>query len=72
MKKYTISLTVLCLCLVLSGCGKKGLEQEPDQWRLEDFDGCMTESFDSQRETYLLAEGTEEENTVVVLQGKRQ
>ena len=70
MKKYTIFLIILCLCPFLSGCGKNGLEQEPDQWRLEDFDGCMTESFDSQREAYLLAEGTEEENTVVVLQGK--
>lgn len=70
MKKRTIFLAALCLCLVLSGCGKKGLEQEPDQWRLEDFEGCMTEDFDSLREAYLLAEGTEEENTVVVLQGK--
>jgi predicted deacylase len=70
MKKHTILLLFLCLCLTLCGCGKRGLEQEPDQWRLEDFDGCMTEDLDSNRDVYLLAEGTEEENTVVVLQGK--
>ncbi len=70
MKKRTILFLFLCLCLTLCGCGKRGLEQEPDQWRLEDFDGCMTEDLDSNRDVYLLAEGTEEENTVVVLQGK--
>ncbi len=70
MKKHICLLTVLFLCLTLCSCGTKGLEQEPDQWHLEDFEGCMTEAFDSQRDVYLLAEGTEEENTVVVLQGK--
>ena len=70
MKKRTIFLTALCLCFTLFGCEKKGLDQDPDRWRLEDFEGCMSENFDSQRDAYLLAEGTEEEHTVVVLQGK--
>ena len=59
----------LALSLCLTGCGPKGLDREPDQWELEDFEGCFTEQYETTADEYKIAEGTEEENTVQVLRG---
>ena len=59
----------LALSLCLTGCGPKGLDREPDQWELEDFEGCFTQQYETTAEEYKIAEGTEEENTVQVLRG---
>ena len=71
MKKATALFAALCLCVSVCGCGKRGLEQEPDFWKLADFEGCLTEQFDTRREAYLLSQGTDVENTVQVLQGSQ-
>jgi len=63
-------LTVLAICLSLVSCGKQGLDSDPEQWQLDDFESCFEECFDTDRAEYLLLEGTQEENTVRVLRGK--
>ena len=67
--RITAASLLLALCLLLSGCGQQGLDGEPDTWLLKDFQGCLEETFDTEREEYPLLEGTEEENTVCVLRG---
>lgn len=69
MKKRALLLWTVCLLLALTACGKKGLEQEPDQWVLSDFKECFTQSYQTSRQEYTLAPGTEGENTVTVLRG---
>ena len=67
MKKYLIPM-ILLWALVLTGCGEK----TPEEWTLKDFDGCFEKSYETETETYLLLEGTNEENTVHVLRGKEE
>ena len=66
MKRFLMPALLAC-SLFLSGCAPQ--EKEPDQWTLRDFEGCFEETYETQRETYKLLEGTEEENTVHVLRG---
>ncbi len=61
----------LALTMSLTGC-KSGLEKEPDEWKLPDFDGCFEKRYETVVETYKIAEGTEEENTVTVLRGEEE
>lgn len=61
----------VCLMLTLVGCGPKGLEQEPDLWQLKDFEEVFREEYDTRREEYTIASGTEWENTVQVLRGEQ-
>lgn len=63
-------LIVPALCLSLAGCGTRGLEAEPELWRLDDFESCFEARFSTDNEAYLLLEGTQEENTVQILRGK--
>ena len=65
MKKRAVLLWMLALAL-LTACGKKGLEQEPDQWKLNDFTNCFRQAYQTTLEEYTLAPGTEGENTVLV------
>ena len=58
------------LCLSLVGCGKQGSDAEPERWRLDDFEGCFEARFNTDKEEYPLLEGTQEENTVLVLRGE--
>lgn len=58
----------MLLTMGLAGC-KTGLDKEPDEWKLPDFEGCFQESYETTVETYKIAEGTKEENTVTVLRG---
>ena len=46
--------------------------KEPDEWLLEDFEGCFTRIYETQTETYLIGEGTVGENTVHVLRGAEE
>ena len=71
-RSIALFLSVLLLWGTLAGCGKDGLEAEPDQWKLEDFAGCLEARFDTAAEEYPLLEGTEEENTVCVLRGAEE
>ena len=71
-RSIALFLSVLLLWGTLAGCGKDGLEAEPDQWKLEDFAGCLEARFDTAAEEYPLLEGTEEENTVRVLRGAEE
>ena len=50
----------------------RGLERDPEDWRLADFEGCFETRFSTSREEYLLAEGTGEENSVCVLKGAEE
>ena len=68
MKKRIVLLWMLALAL-LTACGKKGLEQEPDQWKLTDFTNCFRQTYQTTVEEYILAPGTEGANTVTVLRG---
>jgi len=63
-------LIIPVICLALAGCGKRGLDADPAQWRLGDFERCFEARFDTGREEYLLLEGTKEENVVQILRGK--
>ena len=72
MKKRAFLLWALCLLLALTDCGKRGLEQEPDQWALEDFQNCFGQSYQTTTEEYTLAAGTPGENTVAVLRGREE
>lgn len=67
MKKRLIPL-LLSLAMLLCGCASAPPE-DPEQWKLKDFEGCFSEKFNTTTETYKLLEGTEEENTVHVLTG---
>lgn len=58
----------MLLTMGLAGC-KTGLDKAPDEWKLPDFEGCFQESYETTVETYKIAEGTKEENTVTVLRG---
>ena len=69
MKKRILLLCLLPLML-LTACGKKGLEQEPDLWKLTDFEGCFQQRYSTSTEEYTLAPGTDGENTVTVLRGQ--
>lgn len=71
MKKCAALLCALTVML-LTACGKKGLEQEPDLWRLRDFEGCFQQTYPTDTEQYTLAPGTDGENTVVVLRGAEE
>lgn len=73
MKRHSIIsfLLVPVLLLSLAGCGKQGLDADPEQWQLDDFAGCFETQFNTDKEEYLLLKGTQEENTVLVLQGKK-
>lgn len=72
MKRQSMMLFffVLALCLSLAGCGKQELSADPEQWRLDDFESCFEARFNTDTEEYLLLEGAQEENTVLVLRGK--
>ncbi len=72
MKRHSMILIFigLAFCLSLAGCGKQGLDADPEQWRLADFERCFETRFNTDKEAYLLLEGTQEENTVQVLRGK--
>ncbi len=63
-------LIVSALCLLLAGCGKQELDTDPAQWRLDDFESCFEPRFQTEKEEYLLLEGTPEENTAQILRGK--
>lgn len=71
MKKCAALLCALVLTL-LTACGNKGLEQEPDLWSLRDFEGCFQQTYATDTEQYTLALGTDGENTVVVLRGAEE
>ena len=47
----------------------RGLQREPDDWELTDFEGCFEEAYPTEKEEYPLLEGTDEENAVCVLKG---
>ncbi|MBR2934456.1 MAG: succinylglutamate desuccinylase/aspartoacylase family protein [Oscillospiraceae bacterium] len=64
-------LVVPVLWLSLAGCGKQELDADPEQWRLDDFESCFEARFNTDKEEYLLLEGTKEENTVRILRGKK-
>lgn len=67
---YGIAAAVLAAaCLVLWGSRRSGLDGPAEQWKLSDFSECLSPLGDTQREEYPLAEGTGEENTVLVLRG---
>lgn len=72
MKRHSMILffIVPALCLSLAGCGTRGLEADPEHWRLDAFEHCFEVQFNTDKEEYLLLEGTQEENTVQVLRGK--
>lgn len=72
MKRHSIILflIVAALCLSLAGCGTQGPDADPETWHLDDFTTCFETRFKTNKEEYLLLEGTQEENTVFVLQGK--
>lgn len=72
MKRHSMMmfLIVPVLCLSLAGCGKQELGAEPEQWRLDHFEGCFETRFDTDKEEYPLLAGTSEENTVQILRGK--
>ena len=59
---------LLSLSMLLCGCASAPPE-DPEQWKLKDFEDCFSEKFNTTTETYKLLEGTEEENTVHVLTG---
>ena len=67
----TMLAAAMVLTMGLTGC-KTGLEREPDEWKLPDFEGCFEEKYDITTEEYKIAEGTEEENTVTVLRGAEE
>ena len=71
MKKRIVFLWALVL-LLLTSCGKKGLEQEPDLWKLTDFENCFRQTYTTGVEEYTLAPGSEGENTVAVLRGAEE
>lgn len=68
--RIMLFLVVPALCLSLAGCGKQELDADPEQWRLNDFDGCFETRFYTDKEEYLLLAGASEENTVQILRGK--
>lgn len=72
MKRIGASLLLVMsvLCLVLTACGKKTLAEDPAQWQLTDFEPCFEKQFETEREEYLLANGTQDGNRVQVLKGK--
>ena len=59
------------LTMSLTGC-KTGLDKQPDEWKLTDFEDCFEEKYDTAREAYKIAEGTDVENTVTVLRGAEE
>lgn len=65
-------LIVPALFLLLAGCGNHPLDPDPKQWRLNHFEGCFDERFHTKAEEYRLLEGTQEENTVLVLRGETE
>lgn len=65
-------LIVSAICLSLAGCEKQELNAEPERWRLDDFESCFESQFHTEKEEYLLLEGTPEENTVQILRGKEE
>ena len=65
-----LALAVSALCLLLAGCGKQELDAEPERWQLNDFESCFETQFHTEKEEYLLLEGTPEENTVQILRGE--
>lgn len=68
MKKH---LALLCFAVALLApfLAPGGLERSPEHWQLKDFEGCFEQTYPTEREEYLLAEGTAEENSVCVLRG---
>ena len=73
MKWHSVMLLLIvpALWFSLAGCGKRELDADPGQWRLDDFENCFEARFNTDKEEYLLLEGTKEENTVKVLRGKK-
>lgn len=65
-----LGLIIPALCLSLAACGKQGLDADPEQWRLNDVADCFEDQFSTEKEEYLLLEGTAAENTVQILRGK--
>ena len=59
------------LTMSLTGC-KTGLDKQPDEWKLTDFEDCFEEKYDTATEAYKIAEGTDVENTVTVLRGAEE
>ena len=72
MKRWLTAALLAAVAACLAGCGPKGLEREPDQWELKDFEGCFVEQYETAKEEYPIAEGTGEENTVQVLRGAQE
>lgn len=72
MKRHSMMafLIVSILCLSMTGCGKQGLEAAPEHWRLNDFKACFAKKFNTDGEEYALLEGTQEDNSVLVLRGE--
>lgn len=70
MKERWIACAAAAVLLAAAALMPRGLEQEPDAWELTDFEGAFEEIHPTQKEEYLLLEGTEEENTVQVLRGQ--
>ena len=72
MSRYgaKLLLGVTAICLLLTACGKKTLAEDPAQWQLTDFESCFEKRFETEREEYLLANGTQDGNSVQVLKGK--
>ena len=72
MKRHSMMafLIVSMLCLSMTGCGKQELDPDPKRWQLARFESCFDARFNTKTEQYQLSEGTQEENTVLVLQGE--
>ena len=72
MSRYgtKLLLAVTVICLLLTACGKKAPAEDPTQWQLADFESCFEKRFETDREEYLLSNGTRDENSVQVLKGK--
>ena len=72
MKRHIIMLFLIlpALFLSLTSCGKQELDAAPEQWRLDDFANCFEAQFSTVKEEYPLLAGTQEENSVLVLQGE--
>ena len=74
MKRHNriLFLIVPALFLLLAGCGNQPLDPDPNQWCLNHFEGCFDARFHTKTEEYRLLEGTQEENTVLVLRGETE
>ena len=70
--KKRIAIVLAAAALLALLLVPRGLERSPEDWQLKDFEGCLEAAYPTEREEYLLAEGTEEENSVCVLRGAEE